>query len=139
MSKGQALFASAKAARENAYSPYSGHKVGAAILTSDGKVFSGCNVENASYGATTCAERVAIQKAISENGKILIHEVLVITDADPAWPPCGLCRQVIAEFASPETLIHIANTTGKTTSVKFSQLYPDPFTPNRLATSTDPT
>src|SRR5690242_15716831 len=88
------LYKMALLAREKSYSPYSGHKVGAAIRTSSGKIYTGCNVENASFGATVCAERTAIQKAISESGPITVTEVMVVTQADPPWPPCGMCRQV---------------------------------------------
>ncbi|MEK6580085.1 MAG: cytidine deaminase, partial [Bdellovibrionota bacterium] len=99
------LLDTAKAVRKNAYSPYSKVKVGAALRTRDGKIFSGCNVENSSYGATVCAERVAIQKAVSElGGKIEIQELVVVTDATPPWTPCGICRQVIAEFGSNSTI-----------------------------------
>ncbi len=125
------LFQQAKAARENAYCPYSGHKVGAALLTSGGEIFVGCNVENSSYGATQCAERVAIQNAVSKLGKIKISEILVVTDADPAWPPCGLCRQVIAEFG-PEARIHISTLKGEIKSFPFSELFPHAFTPQNL-------
>lgn len=126
------LHQAASKARENSYSPYSRHKVGAAIRTSDGKIFAGCNVENSSYGGTVCAERVAIQSAVAACGKIGIAEIVVVTDADPAWPPCGLCRQVIAEFAPPETPVHAATLAGELTSWKFSDLLPAAFTPDHL-------
>jgi len=117
------LFKEAKKARQNAYAPYSTYKIGSAILTSDGRIFSGCNVENSSYGATLCAERVAILKAISE-GATRISECLVLSDADPAWPPCGMCRQVLNEFASDKTLVHIANVAGTIDTLPFSDLLP---------------
>jgi cytidine deaminase len=131
----QALYDSAKSAREKAYSPYSGVKVGAAIRTADDRVYSGSNVENSSYGATVCAERVAISKAVSETGRIQITEVMVVTDASPAWPPCGICRQVIAEFArthEDQTRIHCANLQGEMKTYRFSEIFPDAFTPEHL-------
>lgn len=95
--------------RENSHSPYSKHKVGAVVLLKSGQTFTGCNVENASYGGTICAERTAILKAVSEIGKIEIADVVVVTDSPAGWPPCGMCLQVISEFAHPSTLIHIGN------------------------------
>lgn len=124
------LHQSACQAREKAYSPYSGKKVGSAVRLSDGSVFQGCNVENSSYGATCCAERVAIQKAVSEKGKIQIVEVMVVTDSDPPWPPCGICRQVISEFAQPGAVIHFANLKGDVRTSPFSEIYPHAFTPS---------
>lgn len=85
-------------AREQAYVPYSNFKVGAAVLAEDGKIYSGCNIENASYGATNCAERTAIFKAISEGNRV-IKAVAVIGDTENFTFPCGICRQVIGEFA----------------------------------------
>lgn len=87
-------------ARENAYVQYSGFKVGAALLTKSGKVYSGCNVENASYGLTMCAERVAFYKAISEGESDFI--AIAIAGGDELCPPCGACRQVMAEFCAPD-------------------------------------
>ena len=124
------LYEAAREARSLAYCPYSGHKVGAAIRASDGKIYSGCNVENSSYGATICAERVAIQKAVSE-GRTKVREVLVITDAVPPWPPCGMCRQVIGEFGR-DAVIHSANLAGEIKTVPFDDLFPDAFTPGHL-------
>ncbi len=131
------LFDSAKAARERSYSRYSGFKVGAAIRLEDGRVYDGCNVENSSYGGTVCAERVAIWKAVSENGPepIRIKDVVVVTDASPAWPPCGLCRQIIGEFAGKETSIAAQNLKGEKRSWKFDELFPDAFTPEHLEKS----
>ena len=118
-------------ARLNAYSPYSNAKVGAAVRLKDGRIFGGCNVENSSYGATVCAERGAIQSAVAQVGKIELEEVLVITDASPAWPPCGMCRQVIAEF-SDHAQLHTANLKGEYESFKFEDLQPRAFTPAHL-------
>jgi cytidine deaminase len=129
----QELYEQACDARDHSYSPYSGHKVGAALITSEGKVYTGCNVENSSYGATICAERTAILKAASEcEGKLHIEEIVVVTDATPAWPPCGMCRQMIAEFASPETRIHAANLKGDGETTLFGELLPQAFTAEHL-------
>jgi cytidine deaminase len=127
----QSLYEVAKRFREASYSPYSGHKVGAAIRTSTGEIFGGCNVENSSYGATVCAERVAIQKAVSE-GHLEIREVFVVTDASPPWPPCGMCRQVIAEFG-PKAQLYTANLGGEIERFSFQALFPRAFTPLHLS------
>jgi len=119
--------------RKYAYSPYSKKKIGAAIKLSNGKIYSGCNIENASYGGTVCAERVAIWKAFSENSKPLtITEVVVASNAKNPWPPCGFCRQVLAEFCTPETTITLVNTQQKKTTLKFSKLFPLAFDPKYL-------
>ena len=118
-------------AAAHAYSPYSKVHVGSAVLMSDGHIYSGCNVENASYGGTVCAERVAIFKAVSEN-KRSIQKVYVYTTE--GWPPCGLCRQVISEFASADTEIIMGNAAGGETIMKFSDLMPLSFTPDHLKT-----
>lgn len=95
------LINTALASRENAYVPYSNFKVGAAVLTEDGTVYGGCNIENASFGATNCAERTAIFKAVSEGHKT-IKAIAVVGDTSTHTYPCGICRQVIAEFADGE-------------------------------------
>lgn len=119
------------ASRKKSYSPYSGQKVGAAILTKDGKIFGGCNVENSSYGGTVCAERVAIQKAVSECGEIEIQAVVVVTDKKPPWTPCGICRQVIAEFGhNPQ--VFTLNLKGQGRQYRFKELLLDAFTPEHL-------
>lgn len=92
------LFKLASEAKENAYSPYSKYKVGAALLMKDGKIINGCNVENASYGLTMCAERIAIFKAVSEGYKPGDIEAIAIVASAPDFSPCGACRQVINEF-----------------------------------------
>lgn len=115
------------------YSPYSQKKIGAAVKLSNGQVFSGCNIENASYGGTVCAERVAIWKAFSENpSTVKISEVTVASEAAEPWPPCGFCRQVIAEFASADTLITLVNTNGVEQKMKFSDLFPSAFGPGQF-------
>lgn len=131
------LYKMALLARERAYCPYSKHKVGAAIRTSNQTIFSGCNVENSSFGATVCAERTAILKAVSEMGKIEIQEVMVITDTIPPWTPCGICRQVIAEFMGSESSakdvkIHTSNLKGDLKTYSFLELFPEAFTPIHL-------
>lgn len=126
------LFDAACIVQKRAHAPYSGAFIGSAVMMSDGKVFTGCNVENASYGGTVCAERVAIFKAISEGAEKQIKEILVVSDAEKPWPPCGFCRQVIAEFATKKTLIHIANLQGKLRTFKFLEIFPEAFTPTNL-------
>ncbi len=99
------LLRAARAAAKNAYAPFSKFKVGAAVLTANGRVFAGCNVENGSYGLTICAERVAIFKAISA-GQREVRAVLVYADTPELTPPCGACLQVITEFsANPEIVL----------------------------------
>jgi cytidine deaminase len=129
----QELFRLARDARDRAYSPYSGHRVGAAIRLESGEAFAGCNVENSSYGATNCAERVAIQSAVASLGKVRLAEVVVVTDASPPWPPCGLCRQVIAEFGRGCRIVS-ANLQGELQSMTFDELFPRAFTPEHLGT-----
>ena len=92
------LVEQAQLARELAHAPYSNYKVGAALITTDGEVFTGCNIENASYGATVCAERVAIWSAVAAGMTDFTHLVVVTEGPDPA-PPCGMCLQVLSEFA----------------------------------------
>jgi len=125
------LLKSAVEGQKNSYAPYSGKHIGAAVLMDNGKIYNGCNVENASYGGTVCAERTAIFKAISEGAK-KIKEVMVISSEKNPWPPCGFCRQVIAEFASAETLIHLSNPQGQSRTLKFVELFPEAFGPAHL-------
>jgi cytidine deaminase len=134
-----ALYAEAVRSRDNSYSPYSRHKVGAALRLADGRVFGGCNVENSSYGGAICAERTAIVKAVSESsgraagaGRPTVVEILVVTDSTPPWPPCGICRQVLSEFATPETRVHSTNLAGDIESTSFGKLLPNAFTPDFL-------
>jgi cytidine deaminase len=119
--------------RDKAYAPYSKYQVGSAIVLKSGEVFTGCNVENASYGGTNCAERTAIFKAVSEKGKIQITDVVVVVDEKEAWPPCGFCRQVISEFAIPgKTKVHLANLKGIQKTLEFSELMPFTFSQKNL-------
>jgi cytidine deaminase len=119
----------AKKARENAYAPYSKFKVGAAILTEDGRIFTGVNVENASYGLSICAERVAVFKAVSE-GYRKFKAIAVVADTDNPTPPCGACRQVLAEFGNIDVIM--ANLKGDVKIMKLSELLPEAFTPEDL-------
>ena len=130
--KKEELHKFAVAGREKSYSPYSGFKVGAALRLTNQAVASGANIENASYGGTVCSERVAIWKALHENPGQKVEEMVVVTDAATAWPPCGFCRQVLAEFSKPETLIHVANLQGIQKTFRFDELLPLAFTPEHL-------
>ena len=120
-----ALLAAARAARENAVATFSKFRVGAALLAKSGKVYTGCNVENASYGLTICAERVAIFKALSE-GERGFDAIAVVTDAEKLTPPCGACRQIIWEFCGDAEVI-LGNLKGKTEVHRMSALFPLPF------------
>ncbi len=122
------LIASAKAAREQAYAPYSNFKVGAALLGKSGRVYTGCNVENAAYGPSMCAERTAIFKAVSE-GEREFEAIAVVSENGVS--PCGTCRQVMMEFA-PDMTVFISNTRGNTRITTVRDLLPDGFTPNHL-------
>ena len=122
------LIRAAAAARKKAYTPYSKFKVGASLLLEGGEVVSGCNIENASYGATICAERVAIVKAMSENPGAGIEAIAVVTESEPPAPPCALCLQVMAEFCGPETPVLLESTAGSRRSFRFRELLPHPFT-----------
>jgi cytidine deaminase len=118
----------AAAAAENSYSPYSHFRVGAAILLEDGAIVTGCNVENASYRLTTCAEQTAIASAIAQHGpSIRIRAVAVANLNDEACQPCGACRQTIAEFASADTRIFFPNADGTSTELTMTQLLPAAF------------
>ena len=119
------LVAAARRAREHAHAPYSTFKVGAALETADGQVFTGCNIENATYGLTICAERVAIFKAISE-GHRAFTRIAVVADTTAPTPPCGACRQILWEFAGDIEVI-LANTMRETGRFKLRELFPHPF------------
>ncbi len=119
------LIALAALARENAYAPYSKFKVGAALVAGSGKVYVGCNVENASYPLTVCAERTAIGTAVAA-GETTLLRIAVIADADPPASPCGGCRQVIYEFG-PNAVVVIASTEGHVHTTDIRTLLPDGF------------
>ena len=126
-----ALFDAAKAARANAYAPYSRFLVGAAILTPEGEIFAGCNVENAAYPQGFCAEAGAIA-ALAMAGRRRIAEILVIGDGDGLCTPCGGCRQRIREFADLTAPIHIAGLEGLRASFTLEELLPHSFGPEHL-------
>ena len=116
-------------AAKNSYSPYSNAKVGSALETDSGVIYSGCNVENSSFGGTVCAERVAIWKMVSE-GEKRISKIYVYTDK--GWPPCGLCRQVMSEFASKDLEIIIGDAKGNETKMSLEEMLPLAFTPSEF-------
>jgi cytidine deaminase len=119
------LIKTAMQAREKAFAPYSKFKVGAAVQTKDGKIYTGCNIESATYGATVCAERVAIWKAVSEGETEFTH-LAVIADTKILTPPCGICRQIIWEFCG-DIPITFSNLQGKIETVQMSELLPRAF------------
>ena len=120
------LLKSAQEAQKNAHAPYSQCRIGAAVRTEDGLIFAGCNVENASYGATICAERNAIFQAIAK-GQKKIKELLLTVEGDQIWPPCGMCRQVLVEFADADTPIHCHCSEGSIQTHRLGDLMPHAF------------
>jgi cytidine deaminase len=123
--KHDGLIAAAIAARENAHATFSNFKVGAAVEDDSGRVFTGCNVENATYGLTVCAERVAIFKAISEGARHFTR-IAVVADTENLTPPCGACRQIVWEFCGDIPVV-LANLRGKTETLQMSTLFPRAF------------
>jgi cytidine deaminase len=119
------LIQAAREVRERAHAPYSGFKVGAAIEDEDGRVFTGCNVESATYGLSVCAERVAVLKAISE-GAAKLKRIVVVADTDTLTPPCGACRQILWEFCG-HAEITLANLSEKQETLSIKQIFPRPF------------
>lgn len=117
-------------AREHAYAPYSGYAVGAALLTKEGQIFGGCNIENSAYGATMCAERVALYKARSEGFKDFVALAIVV-DASVLPMPCGTCRQVMAELGSDMWVI-VANVSGVSKEYMVSDLLPYAFSQENI-------
>jgi cytidine deaminase len=124
-SDGIALVEAARAARLHAHSPFSRFLVGAALLGADGNVFTGCNIENATYGLTVCAERVAVFKAVSEGCRSFTR-IAVVADTHEATPPCGACRQILWEFGGDLEVI-LANLTDTKTVHRMRDLLPYPF------------
>lgn len=129
-SERESLVARARDAMKNAYAPYSKFHVGAALLTADGKLFTGCNVENASYGLTICAERTAICSAVAQTsstpqGKLRIRAIAVVNSANQPCSPCGACRQFIAEFG-PEIVVIFQDAKGMK-EMTSAELLPDSF------------
>jgi cytidine deaminase len=121
----QQLMETAKSARRRSIAPFSNFLVGAAVKTAEGKVYTGCNVESASYGLTVCAERVAIWKALSEGERQFV-ELAIVADTESLTPPCGTCRQIIWEFAKNATIV-LGNLRGETQVVSIRELLPRAF------------
>ena len=119
------LVEAALAAREHAHAPFSKFKVGAALEDEDGRIFTGCNVENATYGLTICAERVAVFKAISE-GVRKFKRIAVVADTEVLTPPCGACRQILWEFCGDIEVV-LVNLHGKSETMQLKDLFPRPF------------
>ncbi len=131
------LIEQAKRARERSYSPYSGFAVGAALLSESGRVYLGCNIENAAFSPTVCAERVAVFRAIAD-GERAFSAIAVVgaeQSAEPnsACPPCGVCRQVLAEHCDPSTFRILLEDQGEIRSYTLGELYPEGFYPHRVA------
>jgi cytidine deaminase len=127
----EALFEAAKAAQTKAHAPYSRFRVGAAIATADGRIFTGCNVENAAYPVGSCAEAGAISAMVAA-GERRIAAIVVMGEGDNLVTPCGGCRQRIREFAAPETPIHVAGPDGIRKSFTLDELLPFSFGPDNL-------
>lgn len=129
------LCAMAVKAMDNAYVPYSGYKVGAALLTRSGKIFTGCNIENAAYSPSVCAERTALFKAVSEGEREFV-KIAVAGGKNgkiaSEFPPCGVCRQVMAEFCSPEFEILVVKAENEYGVYTLKQLLPNAFTPENI-------
>jgi len=121
------LLSAAIYARKKAYAPYSGFKVGAALRGSVGEIFSGCNVENASYGLTLCAERTTVCTAVAA-GIRTFTQMVIVADSETPCPPCGACRQFLFEFA-PNLELWVANLSGETRFYRLSDLLPEAFGP----------
>ena len=126
------LVAAARKAAENAYAPYSHFRVGAALLTEDGEIISGCNVENASYGLTICAERNAVFQAVARGVRRIVA-IAVYTPTDVPTPPCGACRQVLVEFG-PDAEVICVGEGDDILRYRVSELLPESFTPENLVT-----
>lgn len=131
MSKQETLIKEAKIAREKAYVPYSKFQVGAALLTTDGKVYHGCNVENAAYSMTNCAERTAFFSAYAQ-GDRQFEMLAVVADTDGPVSPCGACRQVISELCSKDMKVILTNLKGDIQEITVAELLPGAFSPEDL-------
>lgn len=126
----EALFTAAEAARQKAYARYSHFQVGAALLCTDGSIVQGCNVENASYGLTVCAERNAIGRMVLEGKKL--RAVAIVVHSQKPTPPCGMCRQVLAEFGDPSIEVRSRNNSGMESKDTIGSLLPNAFTKDFL-------
>jgi cytidine deaminase len=121
----ETLISAAARARENAHAPFSKFRVGAAVEDESGRIHTGCNIENATYGLTVCAERIAIFKAISEGAR-RFKKVAVVADTETLTPPCGACRQILWEFCGDVEIV-LANLHGKTETLRLGTLFPRAF------------
>jgi len=130
MSDHESLITAAKQIRENAHAPYSNFRVGAAVRAGSGRIFGGCNIENATFGLTVCAERIAIFKALSE-GERNFDAIAVVTDTERLTPPCGACRQIIWEFCGDVPVI-LTNLQGQKETIAMRDLFPKPFDSSNL-------
>lgn len=120
------LVEKAMIAQHMAYAPYSGFHVGAAVLADNGNIYTGCNIENASYGATLCAERTAIGKAVSEGAREILA-IAITSDSTIFTMPCGICRQVMSEFCSHDMPLYLANKDGQFEKLRFDEILPHSF------------
>ena len=128
----QQMFALAKETESNAYAPYSKYRVSACIQTENGDFFSGCNIENAAYGLTQCAESIAIAQMIAQQGKQTIRRILVTASSATLCTPCGACRQRIREFSSPDTEVILCNNKSVVETVSLDTLLPNAFGPDHF-------
>ena len=124
------LIAAATRARENAYAPFSNFRVGAAVRSKSGRIYTGCNVENSTYGLTVCAERVALWKALSE-GEREFTQIAVVTSSEPPASPCGACRQLLWEYCGDIKVI-LANLQGFRKTLNLAEIFPRPFDQSSL-------
>lgn len=129
--KKELLMEEAKLAREKAYVPYSKFKVGAALLSEKGTVYHGCNIENAAYSMTNCAERTALFKAVSE-GDTIFKKLVVVADTEGPVSPCGACRQVISELCPKDMEVILTNLKGDVQTLTVAELLPGAFSPEDL-------
>lgn len=131
MSDYNTLIEAARVAKEHAYAPYSNFRVGAALLTKNGQVYTGCNIENASFSATNCAERTAFFKAVSD-GETEFEAIAIISDSWDFVAPCGVCRQVMVEFCQPEFVIIMCKVDGSNRKMTLAELMPVSFDQSSL-------
>lgn len=125
------MFSEAKRSQRRAYAPYSTFSVGAAVLTDDNRVIAGCNIENSSYGLSICAERCAVAQAIATGSK-RIRAIAIVANVRQPCPPCGLCRQMLSEFADATLPIKSQDKSGRESTHTLEQLFPVPFGPSFL-------